>query len=75
MIFCNLSRTHFIIQTSFLAFDNEYLINKSGIKRSIQNMYIKYRGICVMWFETNKNAIIWFKEYPLIMFKQIEVQW
>lgn len=39
MIFCNLSRNHFIIQTSFLVFYNEYLINKFGIKRATQNMY------------------------------------
>ncbi len=39
MIFCNLSRIHFIIQTAFLVFDNEYMINKSGMKRSTQNMY------------------------------------
>lgn len=39
MIFCNLQRTHFIIQTSSLVFDNEYMINKLGMKRYTQNIY------------------------------------
>jgi len=55
MIFRNLSRTHFIIQTSSLVFDNEFMINKLGMERSSQIRY-NTEEFCIMPIQANKKC-------------------